>query len=812
MDSAFLLTLLLPVAVVSHVLDMPSTVLFKVGDRRELTCKMSSCPEKVKFSWTSIEDKPLFATLNMKDRESVLVFENVTKYHENTIVCKARCMGESKQAKTKVTVYSFPRNPVISRYDHLILGKESVLDCEVSSVYPSELFVVEWLKGDKLLQTDEGNHGTDVLRIPYIFTPSSEHDGKAITCRATLNLGGVPPDEKTKETSGRMKVLSAPHNANVSGATNVSLGSNLTLTCKAEGNPKPEFTWTALKPDGQVEMGKSQDLFMHNVSLSDAGIYQCDVSNDLGRQNTTVLVIVQAPPMDTLIVASPQSNLKEGDTVSISCKSSRVPVTQVVLSRRETGKDRELMTSEGNETSVILPSVKLSDSGMFVCEAFNEHGSQRTTLNLTVEAHFLEVELQSDSVIVSDRGSSLVLSCQASGCPRPEFSWKNLSNMPILRQINTDGFQSQLFLDPVDLEDEGTYLCEVTCGSIKKSKQTEVKVFSFPTSPIIKNSGPCLVGEMMKLTCTVQEVFPANLFQILWMDGEREMHSEFGSFSNGTKNLTSVYSYRIDRKDQGKLITCKVLLDMHGVPATQVAKTASTTLSIHYPPRATKITVSPLTELKEGETVSISCVSDSFPVGLTVLSRVSDGIQTELIASEGVETLFTLPSVELTDSGFYVCQASNMYGNHSDSVEITVNAPPRNTTVEIFPSTDVQEGQNITICCRSVSFPPPAVVLSKLDSETNIYSLDGIFLLINLTPNDTGLYQVNFTNDLGYETEIFNINVMEKRDDPPLVWNDFIIPAIGLGAAATLLGAVVNVWRARKKGSYDLTKCNPGTV
>lgn len=81
-------------------------------------------------------------------------------------------------------------------------------------------------------------------------------------------------------------------------------------------------------------------------------------------------------------------------------------------------------------------------------------------------------------------------------------------------------------------------------------------------------------------------------------------------------------------------------------------------------------------------------------------------------------------------------------------------------TVEIFPSTDVQEGQNITICCRSVSFPPPAVILSKMDSETNIYSYDGVFLLINLTPNDTGLYQINVTNSLGYETEIFNINVM----------------------------------------------------
>ncbi|XP_051765896.1 vascular cell adhesion protein 1b isoform X1 [Ctenopharyngodon idella] len=813
MDSAFLLTLLLPVAVVSHVLDMPPKALFKVGDRKELTCRMSSCPEKVNFVWTSLEDKPLFATVITKDRESVLVFDKVTMNHENNIVCKASCGKEIKQATTAITVYSFPRNPVISMYDRLILGKENVLACEVSSVYPSEFLEVQWLYGDTVMKTAEGELGKDVLSIPYIFTPSSEDDGKAITCRATLNVDGISLDEMTKETSELMKVLSAPHNVKVSGATAVSLGSSLTLTCEAEGNPKPAFTWTALKPDGQsVEMGKSQDLFMHNVSLSDAGTYQCDVSNDLGRQNTTVSVVVQAPPMGTLIVASPRSSLKEGDTVSISCKSNRVPVTKVVLSREENGAYNELMTSEGAETSVILHSVKLAHSGVFVCEAFNEYGRQRTTLSLTVEAHFLEVELQPDSVIVSDRGSSLVLSCQASGCPHPEFFWKNPSNMSILGRIKTDGFQSQLFLDPVEVEDEGTYLCEVTCGSIKKSKQTEVKVFSFPTNPIIKSSGPCLVGEMMKLTCTVQEVFPANLFQILWLDGETVKHLESGSFSSGATNLTSVYSYHVDRKDQGKLITCKVLLDMHGLPVPQVVKTASTTLSVHYPPIATRITVSPMTELKEGESVSISCVSDSFPVGRTVLSKMADGIQTELMASDRAETLLTLPSVELDDSGLYVCQASNMYGNHSDSMEITVKAPPRNMTVEIYPSTDVQEGQNITICCRSVSFPPPAVILSKLDSETNIYSYDGVFLLINLTPNDTGLYQINVTNDLGYETEIFNINVMEKRFDPPLGWNDFIIPAIFLGVAAALFGAVVNVWRARKKGSYDLTKCNPGTV
>ncbi len=104
---------------------------------------------------------------------------------------------------------------------------------------------------------------------------------------------------------------------------------------------------------------------------------------------------------------------------------------------------------------------------------------------------------------------------------------------------------------------------------------------AFPTSPIVKNSGPSLMGEIMKLTCTAQDVFPANLFQILWMDGEREMHSETGSFSSGTINLTSVYSYRVNTEDQDRCITCKVLLEMSGVPAAQTVKMASTTLSVH---------------------------------------------------------------------------------------------------------------------------------------------------------------------------------------------------------------------------------------
>lgn len=89
--------------------------------------------------------------------------------------------------------------------------------------------------------------------------------------------------------------------------------------------------------------------------------------------------------MNTIIEARPQTVLKEGDSVTIYCKSDGVPVERVVLKRMADGRETELKTSVGSETTFTLDSVKLSDSGSYLCEALNKYGRQRPSLNLTVE-------------------------------------------------------------------------------------------------------------------------------------------------------------------------------------------------------------------------------------------------------------------------------------------------------------------------------------------------------------------------------------------------------------------------------------------
>lgn len=88
-----------------------------------------------------------------------------------------------------------------------MLGQKSTLKCEVLDAYPTEHLHIEWLQGESVLETHDGDADSESVLTTYTFTPTLEDTGKRITCRAKHGLEAVPSDEKIRETTVSLTVL-----------------------------------------------------------------------------------------------------------------------------------------------------------------------------------------------------------------------------------------------------------------------------------------------------------------------------------------------------------------------------------------------------------------------------------------------------------------------------------------------------------------------------------------------------------------------------------------------------------------------------
>lgn len=102
---------------------------------------------------------------------------------------------------------AFPSAPVISGADHLTLGEESTLTCQVSDVYPAELLTLTWLRGNTITQSTLGEPGSNTVQSRYRLQPDRGDSGAHITCRANLDLQDLVSEERLKETNVTLRVL-----------------------------------------------------------------------------------------------------------------------------------------------------------------------------------------------------------------------------------------------------------------------------------------------------------------------------------------------------------------------------------------------------------------------------------------------------------------------------------------------------------------------------------------------------------------------------------------------------------------------------
>lgn len=83
--------------------------------------------------------------------------------------------------------------------------------------------------------------------------------------------------------------------------------------------------------------------------------------------------------------------------------------------------------------------------------------------------------------------------------------------------------------------------------------------------------------------------------------------------------------------------------------------------------------------------------------------------------------------------------------------------------MEVLPSREVQEGEDVTVLVRAVGWPPPTAHLTKVVEDgpegAGLGSPDGSFLLRRVTAHHSGAYQVNVSNQMGYQLIAFSLRV-----------------------------------------------------
>ena len=116
-------------------------------------------------------------------------------------------------------------------------------------------------------------------------------------------------------------------------------------------------------------------------------------------------------------------------------------------------------------STLILSNVTASHSGEYTCVVSNIAGSDSASTFVYISPYFT-AHLQ-DAVV--SNGSLFMLICEAEGFPVPYYQWMRIGD-PIRDDLNATSMT--LIFDPIQFEDKGVYVCNVTSGETTISSDT----------------------------------------------------------------------------------------------------------------------------------------------------------------------------------------------------------------------------------------------------------------------------------------------------------------------------------------------------
>uniref|UniRef100_A0A8C1MK94 Ig-like domain-containing protein n=1 Tax=Cyprinus carpio TaxID=7962 RepID=A0A8C1MK94_CYPCA len=424
------------------------------------------------------------------------------------------------------------------------------------------------------------------------------------------------------------------------------------------------------------------------------------------------------PPKNVSVSISPSGVIVEGDSVTLSCSSDSNPPAEIIWFKGG--------TFVGSGRNYSISNISSDHSGEYKCKSRNKHGWKYSavTLNVIYATKNISVSIISPSGVIVE-GDSVTLSCSSDSNPPAEISW--------FKEITFLGSGRIYNISKISSNHSGEYKCKSRNKNGWKYSAVTLNVMYPPknVSVSISSSGEIVEGDSVTLSCSSDSNPPAEIIGFK------------GTMFVGSGRNYSISNISSDHRGEYK---CK--------SRNKLGKKYSdaVTLNVLYPPKSVSVSISPSGVIVEGDSVTLSCSSDSNPPA--EISWFKEG------TFVGSGRNYSISNSRAKHRGGEKSKASDKHGEKdSDIAMLNVMYAPRNAVVSIIsPSGVIVEGDSVTLSCSSDSNPPTEIIWFK---EGTFVGSGRNYSISNISSDHNEGYKCKSRNKHGEKySDAVTLNVM----------------------------------------------------
>ncbi|XP_042620256.1 B-cell receptor CD22-like isoform X5 [Cyprinus carpio] len=426
------------------------------------------------------------------------------------------------------------------------------------------------------------------------------------------------------------------------------------------------------------------------------------------------------------------------------------------------------------ENQLQLQSVSRDDAGNYQCavSGYEHLISPPVYFNVIYPPQSVSVSISPSGVIVE--GDSVTLSCSSDSNPPGDFTWFKGGQYAGSRRIYS--------VSNISSDHSGEYKCRSrNKHGVRYSDVVILNVMYAPRNVVValNSSAEIVEGGSVTLTCSSDSNPPGDF---TWFKGGQYAGSQR---IYGISRISSDHSGEYKCRSRNK----------YGEKYSDVV-----ILNVMYAPRNVVVVLNSSGVIVEGDSVTLSCSSDSNPPGDFTWFKGGQ--------YAGSRRIYSVSNISSDHSGEYKCRSRNKHGlRYSDVVILNVMYAPRNVVVALNSSAEIVEGDSVTLNCSSDSNPPALIFSWFKENQSSAVGSGQSFSISSFNSSHSGRFYCEAQNKHGSQrSESVSVTVKGTQRAALQTVTGIVAGLIFIVIIIIIIIVFISRKRQRECGTEDLNQ------